>query len=128
MKPVRNVVLGVCGSIAAHKAIDVASQLTRAGHSVHAVLTAEALRHELIADDDLLRDALQAAHELRDLDLEAGGVEVARRDVDEPRRAGDPAVLVASSERARELLGWQPQRPDLTTIVADAWEHLQQHG
>ena len=44
MKPVRNVVLGVCGSIAAHKAIDVASQLTRAGHSVHAVLTAEALR------------------------------------------------------------------------------------
>lgn len=48
--------------------------------------------------------------------------------VDEPRRAGDPAVLVASSERARELLGWQPQRPDLATIVADAWEHLQQHA
>jgi UDP-glucose 4-epimerase len=48
--------------------------------------------------------------------------------VDEPRRAGDPAVLVASSERARELLGWQPQRPDLATIVGDAWEHLQQHG
>jgi UDP-glucose 4-epimerase len=48
--------------------------------------------------------------------------------VDEPRRAGDPAVLIASAERARELLGWMPQRPELTTIVADAWEHLQQHG
>jgi len=48
--------------------------------------------------------------------------------VDEPRRAGDPAVLVASSERARTLLGWVPQRPALATIVGDAWEHLQRHG
>ena len=38
-----------------------------------------------------------------------------------PRRAGDPAVLVASSERARQLLGWQPRVPDLDRIVADAW-------
>ncbi|MFO8075330.1 MAG: UDP-glucose 4-epimerase GalE [Egibacteraceae bacterium] len=38
-----------------------------------------------------------------------------------PRRAGDPAVLVASSERARHLLGWRPQKPDLDRIVADAW-------
>jgi len=44
---------------------------------------------------------------------------------DEPRRAGDPAVLVASSERARTVLGWVPQRPALATIVADAWQHLQ---
>jgi len=44
---------------------------------------------------------------------------------DEPRRAGDPAVLIASSERARTALGWVPQRPELTTIVSDAWEHLQ---
>jgi len=48
--------------------------------------------------------------------------------VDEPRRAGDPAVLIASAERARTVLGWQPQRPALATIVADAWEHLQAHG
>ena len=47
---------------------------------------------------------------------------------DEPRRAGDPAVLIASSERARSVLGWVPQRPALETIVADAWEHLQAHG
>ena len=39
-----------------------------------------------------------------------------------PRRAGDPAVLVASSERARAELGWQPTRTDLARIVGDAWE------
>lgn len=39
-----------------------------------------------------------------------------------PRRAGDPATLVASSRRAREDLGWQPQRADLGVIVGDAWE------
>ena len=45
---------------------------------------------------------------------------------DEARRAGDPAVLIASAARARSVLGWTPKRPELTTIVADAWEHLQQ--
>jgi UDP-glucose 4-epimerase len=39
-----------------------------------------------------------------------------------PRRAGDPAVLVASSERARTDLGWKPERADLTGIVRDAWD------
>jgi phosphopantothenoylcysteine synthetase/decarboxylase len=37
-------VLGVTGSIAAHKAIDLASQLTRLGHAVHVILTADAQR------------------------------------------------------------------------------------
>jgi UDP-glucose 4-epimerase len=39
-------------------------------------------------------------------------------------RPGDPAQIVARSDRARELLGWQPQFDDLTTIVthALAWE------
>lgn len=40
----KRIVLGVTGSIAAHKAIDIASQLTKAGHEVHAVLTADAQR------------------------------------------------------------------------------------
>ncbi|MTV25093.1 UDP-glucose 4-epimerase GalE [Nitriliruptoraceae bacterium ZYF776] len=40
-----------------------------------------------------------------------------------PRRAGDPAQLVASSTRARQLLGWEPTRTELDRIVADAWEH-----
>jgi UDP-glucose 4-epimerase len=39
-----------------------------------------------------------------------------------PRRGGDPAVLVASSEAAEAELGWRPQRTELTTIVRDAWE------
>lgn len=38
-----------------------------------------------------------------------------------PRRTGDPAVLVASAERARRLLGWQPVASDLTSILASAW-------
>ncbi|MFD9247132.1 UDP-glucose 4-epimerase GalE [Streptomyces sp. NPDC059556] len=39
-----------------------------------------------------------------------------------PRRAGDPAVLVASAEVARARLGWTPSRPDLADVVADAWD------
>ncbi|MDH6518506.1 UDP-glucose 4-epimerase [Streptomyces sp. SAI-208] len=39
-----------------------------------------------------------------------------------PRRAGDPATLVASAATAREKLGWNPTRADLAGIVADAWE------
>ncbi|MFF0740996.1 UDP-glucose 4-epimerase GalE [Streptomyces sp. NPDC004111] len=37
------------------------------------------------------------------------------------RRAGDPAVLVASAERARTALGWSPSRTDLADIIGDAW-------
>ncbi|GAA4433301.1 UDP-glucose 4-epimerase GalE [Actinokineospora soli] len=44
-----------------------------------------------------------------------------------PRRPGDPAVLVASSAAATENLGWKPERTDLPTIVADAWEFTQKH-
>ncbi|TVX95483.1 UDP-glucose 4-epimerase GalE [Cohnella terricola] len=39
----------------------------------------------------------------------------------EPRRAGDPAVLIASSERARRELGWTPRREKLEDIVKSAW-------
>ncbi|MFI0774715.1 UDP-glucose 4-epimerase GalE [Streptomyces sp. NPDC021212] len=41
------------------------------------------------------------------------------------RRGGDPAVLVASAERAKARLGWKPSRADLKGIVADAWEFAQ---
>lgn len=40
----KNIVLGVTGSIAAHKAVDLASLLTKAGHDVHVVMTADAQR------------------------------------------------------------------------------------
>ncbi len=39
-----------------------------------------------------------------------------------PRRGGDPAVLVAASDRAKSELGWQPAKPELADIVTDAWE------
>lgn len=45
-----------------------------------------------------------------------------------PRRAGDPAVLVASSDRIRRELGWDPTRTNLRRIVADAWEFTQALG
>ena len=40
---------------------------------------------------------------------------------EEARRPGDPAVLVAASERVREVLGWAPEKPDIETMIADAW-------
>jgi len=43
-----------------------------------------------------------------------------------PRRPGDPARLVASSERAKRELGWQPRFPQLDEILASAWEWHQQ--
>jgi len=44
-----------------------------------------------------------------------------------PRRPGDPAVLFASAERIRTELGWRSQRPDLDTIVGDAWRWHSTH-
>jgi UDP-glucose 4-epimerase len=46
--------------------------------------------------------------------------------VDEPRRPGDPAVLVAASDRIRDELGWQPERT-LDDMIADAWAWHQTH-
>ena len=39
-----------------------------------------------------------------------------------PRRAGDPAILVASSQRIRDDLRWSPKHPELDDIVSSAWE------
>lgn len=44
-----------------------------------------------------------------------------------PRRAGDPAVLIAKSDKAREILGWQPQKDDVKVIIEDAWNWHQNH-
>ena len=55
-------------------------------------------------------------------------VEAARRvtgcaipSVEAPRRAGDPARLVASAARARKVLGWSPRYPTLDAMIATAW-------
>lgn len=44
-----------------------------------------------------------------------------------PRRAGDPAVLIAGSERIRRELGWTPRHSDLEQIIGSAWEWMQAH-
>ena len=44
-----------------------------------------------------------------------------------PRRPGDPAALYASAQRIRQDLGWTPARPDLDTIVRDAWQWHSTH-
>jgi UDP-glucose 4-epimerase len=41
------------------------------------------------------------------------------------RRAGDPAVLVASSDKISGVLGWRPAKPSLDDMVADAWAWMQ---
>jgi UDP-glucose 4-epimerase len=44
-----------------------------------------------------------------------------------PRRPGDPPELVAASERIRAELGWEPRKPGLEEILADAWAWHQAH-
>ena len=47
--------------------------------------------------------------------------------IESPRRAGDPARLVASSQKAREVLGWDPQHASLEEIIGDAWRWHKNH-
>lgn len=47
--------------------------------------------------------------------------------IEAPRRPGDPARLVASSQKIRRELGWQPQHPSLHEIIATAWEWHKTH-
>ncbi|HKB69159.1 MAG TPA: UDP-glucose 4-epimerase GalE [Pyrinomonadaceae bacterium] len=44
-----------------------------------------------------------------------------------PRRAGDPAVLIASSEKIKREMGWQPEFQDLRVIIESAWKWMQAH-
>ena len=44
-----------------------------------------------------------------------------------PRRAGDPAQLIASSEKAKAVLGWKPQHADIEEIIATAWKWHKNH-
>ena len=47
--------------------------------------------------------------------------------VESPRRPGDPAVLVASSDKIQKELKWKPRFPDLDDIVVSAWDWMQKH-
>ncbi len=63
--------------------------------------------------------------QLIDVAEEVTGREIAREVL--ARRPGDPATLIADSTRAREVLGWDPQFPDVRTIIQSAWEWHQAH-
>lgn len=47
--------------------------------------------------------------------------------VEEGRRAGDPAVLIASSEKVKKVLGWKPEHADLHEIIESAWRWHSTH-
>jgi len=44
-----------------------------------------------------------------------------------PRRSGDPSKLIASSEKAKRILGWKPKRTMIKQIIEDAWNWHQSH-
>ena len=44
-----------------------------------------------------------------------------------PRRAGDPSRLVADAKKAREVLGWKPEFPDIESIIESAWKWHEAH-
>lgn len=43
------------------------------------------------------------------------------------RRAGDPSTLIASSDKAKKILGWNPTRTEITRIITDAWHWHSKH-
>ncbi len=65
-----------------------------------------------------VRQVVEAARRITGVDIPT---------VDAPRRPGDPAVLVASSERIAAELGWTPRHSDLDTIISTAWEWHRRH-
>lgn len=67
-----------------------------------------------------VREVIDAARQVTGQDIPA---------VERDRRPGDPPALVGSSEKARSILGWQPQYADLPTILRHAWAwHQKRHG
>jgi UDP-glucose 4-epimerase len=65
-----------------------------------------------------VREVIEAARRVTGRPIEA---------IESPRRPGDPAVLVASSDRIRSELGWKPEKPELDAMISDAWEWMQSH-
>ena len=64
------------------------------------------------------REILDIARKVTGIDIKA---------IDSPRRPGDPAMLVASSEKAKRELNWKPEFDDLETIIGTAWKWHRDH-
>ncbi|HSK71872.1 MAG TPA: UDP-glucose 4-epimerase GalE [Pyrinomonadaceae bacterium] len=65
-----------------------------------------------------VKEVIEAAKKVTGREIEA---------VIAPRRAGDPSKLVADSRKAREVLGWKPQFPELEKIIESAWAWHEAH-
>ena len=65
-----------------------------------------------------VKEMIEAAEEATGHDIK---VEIGQR------RAGDPAQLIASSEKARSVLGWKPRFTDVRAVIGTAWKWHQQH-
>jgi UDP-glucose 4-epimerase len=59
-----------------------------------------------------VREVIEAARKVTGREIVA---------IEEDRRPGDPPELVAASARIREVLGWEPKKADIETMIADAW-------
>ncbi len=65
-----------------------------------------------------VRQVIELAKEISGVDFKV---------IQEPRRDGDPANLFASSQKAKKILGWQPQFPEMRQIVQTAWNWHKNH-
>lgn len=65
-----------------------------------------------------VRQVIEAAREVTGAEIRA---------VEAPRRPGDPPVLVTSSEKIKNELGWAPEKPGLSAMISDAWEWMRNH-
>ncbi len=67
-----------------------------------------------------VREVIETAKEVTGLDIPA---------IESDRRPGDAPILVGSSQKVREMLGWNPNYADLKKIISHAWQwHQQRHG
>lgn len=71
-----------------------------------------------IGDGFTVREVIEAARAVTGHPIPA---------VEEPRRAGDPPIMIADSRRARAELGWEPRYPAIEQIIRSAWEWHQAH-
>src|SRR5919112_1516820 len=65
-----------------------------------------------------VREVVEAARRVTGKSIDA---------VEAPRRAGDPPTLVASSEKIQADPGWKPEKPELETLISDAWTWMRDH-
>ncbi len=67
-----------------------------------------------------VREVIETARQVTGLEIPA---------IESDRRAGDAPILVGSSDKVRQMLGWNPQYADLSKIISDAWQwHQKRHG